>query len=629
MTAVLCAFAAIVLVASILPLRTIAAATSSAEDALCVAAPGNAAGACLARAPPPEDWAKRPHTEAGAATTLPPTSAPMPAQSQAAGKQRRREDLLTQEVEELEAFIKVCEHRIRMLEELQAIVASGHDIPLPEAHRAALQENVPLLSELPLEEQIAPIGSAEDYLVTKAIISQEEPMDFIGFMPLRNPKEEGSSPMVALPPALLVTAQVAGMVKVFTPSGKHTLTFASGHEHPLVQLAVSPSQDEHTVVTADAGGVIRVHKLVVKQVKPVKDEPASPPPQHHRKLSDKVKRETSQHLGPQLNASVQFRMELGMNLASDGAAAHITSFCLPSQQGQQYFVVGDAEGSISVFTKNGTLKAKMSAATVPGSGIEGFYAQPGDLLFWAGSEWGFLDLEKLDVRYIECPGLEGRIVAAAIDEQQQSRIIAADENGSVWVFHVARGRRHCEVEHRFVAAPSGKVVDLASMRGFLLRLEGPGAGDSGAIAALNMSHVQKKRWEVQLPPSSVVWRRGFVLARAWAVHRRKRQGALLALLSRDGREVEVSELLMTVYTPPPDGLSWSKIAMIVGFCIVVLACAAWKFCRPSFIGKGDEESKEKTARHMRSEGDDEGWMGRTTASAEDRTRKTVRFDDEG
>merc|ERR1712048_680060 len=69
--------------------------------------------------------------------------------------------------------------------------------------------------------------------------------------------------------------------------------------------------------------------------------------------------------------------------------------------------------------------------------------------------------------------------------------------------------------------------------------------------AFNNSHIGKKSWEVINSPSPIVWRQIHGPIRSWAVHKKSQlQGDLIALVSQDGREIEIFELLMTVYTPP-------------------------------------------------------------------------------
>jgi len=474
-------------------------------------------------------------------------------------------DLITQEVDELQGFINLCGDRITLLKELQESVSSKHNLSLPESHVRMLQEKLPLLSEAILDEDKAPVASADDYLVTKAVIPQEDPVAFIKFLPLRNPRTSSpaGSSNLAMPSALLVAVQSDGTVRLFSPTGELVHSFSAGHEQPVLHLAVSPSHDEYVVVTGDAGGVIRVHKVNVRQRRLTKEQK-----QQRRNSTDE---KVSQYLGSQVNVTAQFSKQMQVPHGSNGEPAKMTALAMASQQGTKFFVAGDDEGKINVFTKNGTLRAKIDTTTTPGAGIEGLYAHLSSLLFRAGSEWGFIDLERLEVKHVECPKFAGRVTAAIIDSQQSHRVLVADETGTVWIFSV-RNKRDCKIEHRFVKGATKGPIDLASIRGFILGLEqASNAEHPMSLVALNMSHVGKRKHELAQAPSPLVWRKGRPAAIGWAVHKRYQQGDLLAFLSEDGREIEIAELLMQVYTAPSeDSFGNFKLPVIAVAIVLVL-----------------------------------------------------------
>merc|ERR1712061_837151 len=71
--------------------------------------------------------------------------------------------------------------------------------------------------------------------------------------------------------------------------------------------------------------------------------------------------------------------------------------------------------------------------------------------------------------------------------------------------------------------------------------------------------------------SPVVWRKWTAPARAWSVHKRYQQGDLLALLSEDGTEIEVFEMLMQVYQAPVgDTLGNFKLPVFAVAIVLVL-----------------------------------------------------------
>jgi len=484
-------------------------------------------------------------------------------------KRLRKEDLITQEVEELESFMKLSSDRIRLLRELQGIVGSEKgNFSLPDSHMRALREKVPFLSDVTSDVEGVASAAAEDYLVSKAVIPQEDPVSFIKFMPLRNPRassgSSAASSSTAMPSTLLVAVQADSTVRLFTPSGELVLSFSAGHEHPVTHLTVSPSHDEYLLATGDAGGVIRVHKVLVRQRRLTKDER-----QARRNSTDE---KVSQFLGSSVNVSATLQRQMQVPPGSDGEASRVTSLAVASQQGAKYFVAGDGEGKITVFTKNGTLHAKIDATATPGTVVEGLDAHLSSLLFRAGAEWGFVEIDKLEVRHMDCPKFEGRVTAAAIDTQQASRVLLADEQGTVWVFNV-KNKKDCKLELRFPKGAARAPVELASIRGFVLGLQhaDADAGEPATVLAFNVSAASKRSDRPGQSSSAVVWRRTLPPVRGWSVHKRYQQGDLIACLSQDGHEVEIMELLMQVQSAPvSDSFGNFKLPVIAVAVVLVL-----------------------------------------------------------
>eukprot|EP00929_Paragymnodinium_shiwhaense_P017373 TRINITY_DN12654_c0_g1_i1.p1 TRINITY_DN12654_c0_g1~~TRINITY_DN12654_c0_g1_i1.p1 ORF type:complete len:622 (-),score=181.30 TRINITY_DN12654_c0_g1_i1:158-2023(-) len=483
-------------------------------------------------------------------------------------------DLITQEMEELESYIKLCEDRISMLKDVQAIVEAGHDLPLPEPHVRALREKLPLLSEIVVDPESSPTAAPEDFIVTKAVIPQtKEKVLAVKFLPLKAKADSsGSSPGPPLPPAMLVAAQVDGGVRLFLPNGELVHTFSANHAQPVRNLAVSQLPgEEHLVATIDAAGVVLLHRVTVKPKRLTKEEKQA--------LKSGDGDRVSQFLGSQVNVTSHFHGQLQ---APEGdEAPEITALVMTAtQQGSRYIVTGDSKGAISFYTKNGTMKSKLEATTNPESGIEGLVASGGQIFFRAGAEFGFADLEKGQVKHMDCPGFEGKVVAATTDEKSSSRVLVVDEASTVWVFALKASKgqkagadRECRVELRFASGTTKGGVDVASLRGFVLALENGQATGQWSLAMLNMTAAGRRGPGVTSP---VVWRhfRSSPI-RSWAVHKRG-QGDLVAVVSDN--EVEVMELLMSVYTPPAqDSVGGNyKIVLVVVALVGVLGFQFFK-----------------------------------------------------
>merc|ERR1719188_2374998 len=164
-----------------------------------------------------------------------------------------------------------------------------------------------------------PMATAEDFLISKAIIPQEEAVSFVRWLPLRSPRSASSSSTTtsSLPSTLLVAVQADATVRLFTPSGDLVLTFSAGHEHPVVHLAVSQSSDEYLIATGDGDGVIRVHKVTVRQRRLTKDQKQA----RRNSTEDKV----SQYLGSSTNVTMQLYRQMQVPSGSDGESPRMTA----------------------------------------------------------------------------------------------------------------------------------------------------------------------------------------------------------------------------------------------------------------------------------------------------------------
>lgn len=466
----------------------------------------------------------------------------------------QKADLITQEVDELRTLIARCHDRIGLLEDLQDLLSTGHNGPLPDRYARVLQEELPLISEVTSRPERLTSGSADDFLISKRIVVQDVPASFVGFLPLRNPRTSSpsSTAQTALPSVLLVSVHKDGMVSLFTPSGDILHTFYAGHDASVTHLAVSPSHDEYLVATSDTTGVIRVHTVNVRQKRLSKEE-----------KEQASNEQMSTYLGPQVNVTAQFTKSMQVPLGSDGEVPRVTALSMVSLQGTKFFVAGDAEGKVSIFTKNGTLRAKIDATVTPGE-IEDLHGHLNNLLFRAGAEWGFINVEKLDVYHLDCPGFEAIVTAAVTDSQQSSRIVIADEEGTVWSLNV-KDRKHCKVEHTFPKGMTRAPLELASIRGFTLGLELDEGNSTMSLIALNMSVVGRQDG---IP---IVWRATRPLARDWTVHKRQQLGDLIAFLSADGKEIEILELIMQVHTPALAVDSMGNFQLpVIAFAIVLV-----------------------------------------------------------
>eukprot|EP00434_Breviolum_minutum_P033377 symbB.v1.2.029532.t2/scaffold3233.1/size60571/8 len=140
--------------------------------------------------------------------------------------------------------------------------------------------------------------------------------------------------------------------------------------------------------------------------------------------------------------------------------------------------------------------------------VSSINAHLGNVVYVAGHQWGLIDLEKGTARAFHCYKYHGAGVLDAVsDTALQTRVIAADLDGSIWVFSV-RDKRDCKVEHRFPLGATRAPLSLASVRGFVLVME-PLRSFTGKaeVTVLNMTHVGKSWDDPARDVSPISWKR--------------------------------------------------------------------------------------------------------------------------
>lgn len=505
----------------------------------------------------------------------------------------QRHSLLDQEVLELGKLSELYQQRLRLLEDLRRNLGQTGMPGLPRPSAQALLEAVPPIAEqvitgappgparseiieddeeaeeLPSAGNLASASAVGDFIVSKAVVPQEQRVSFIGFLPLRNHRSAAPTPLsqVAMPTVLVVAAQSDGEIRFFTVSGDLAMTYSTGHKKPLIQLAVSPMQDEYMIAAIDETGMMRVHRFLVR--------PRRNPMEQKRRVTNPDEEKISQYLSSPANITVQFQMGMKLpylsdsNISSGSERPHVSTFILTSYQGVKYFVMGDTSGWISIITRNGTLHGR---TRVSNSTVQRVSSHLGNIIFVSEGHWGFVDVDKGTARKYVCKKYEGPpIIDAITDSSMQSRVLAVDQEGTVWVF-LMREKQDCKIEHRFPRSVVRPPVMLSSIRGYVLTLENMRRfGGRSEIMALNMSHVGKGWDDPARDVSPITFRKSGLPVAAWAVQKRYQEGDLVATLSQDGMEIEISELLMQAYQPPPgDTLGNFKLPVFAAAMVLVM-----------------------------------------------------------
>merc|ERR1719387_839730 len=129
---------------------------------------------------------------------------------------------------------------------------------------------------------------------------------------------------------------------------------------------------------------MRIHVVKARPIRLSKEQKQA------RKLSPEEK--ISQYLGSQVNCTLSKDKAFQMPARGNGVPK-ITALIAASQKGSKYFVAGDVEGNINIFTRNGTFKTVAHATNYPG-GVQGLFSMTGSVIYRAGRDVGFVNLDK-------------------------------------------------------------------------------------------------------------------------------------------------------------------------------------------------------------------------------------------
>merc|ERR1719313_2354192 len=171
---------------------------------------------------------------------------------------------------------------------------------------------------------------------------------------------------------MIVAVQQDGPVRLFMPTGELALSFDAGHQHPVTTIAVPGSHEEIFVATADAGGIIRVHKINVRQRRLSKDQK-----QGRRNSTDE---KISQFLGVPVDVTYTLSNNMTMPLADNGEPLAVKSLATGSQSGNKFFVAADVAGNVHTFQRNGTYGRKLNLSIA----VDSLYVHLSNLMFRGG-----------------------------------------------------------------------------------------------------------------------------------------------------------------------------------------------------------------------------------------------------
>jgi len=347
-----------------------------------------------------------------------------------------------------------------VLEDLRAGVLTGKRIELPSAQRQHLEQGSPLMGQVTFDMRHRPISTnVSRHFKSLVQIGGGSEVRFQSFLALKRQ----SAAQKAGPSAVLVTVDASSKLAIWDLEGKALLEdFDLGHGdgRTVSQLALSPSQDNHFVLTADDAGDVRVHNLkivgVQKDKKAAKDE------------QSKERRNT------ELTISTNFSCSFALPPGPGGEQRKLTSVVPVERGSQTFFIAGDHLGGIAVFYRNGTMKGRARISEDPG-GILGMQrAQGQSILFFSAYSFGFFSPSQLDVQYPACTGWNSPLFDIALDPASSSnRVILALADGDVIVFSTTSGKsKVCDLALKFPHV-SSLPFKLHAFKGHIMGLPTP------------------------------------------------------------------------------------------------------------------------------------------------------------
>eukprot|EP00933_Yihiella_yeosuensis_P041016 TRINITY_DN35452_c0_g1_i1.p1 TRINITY_DN35452_c0_g1~~TRINITY_DN35452_c0_g1_i1.p1 ORF type:complete len:591 (+),score=131.91 TRINITY_DN35452_c0_g1_i1:129-1901(+) len=350
---------------------------------------------------------------------------------------------------------------LQALEEIRAGILTGRRVELPSAHRQHLEKGSPLISEVTFDARHRPVSTnVSRHFQNKMTIAPDMEVRLHAFLSLKRASPGAAKNAV---PALLILIGAKSELAVYNLEGEALLTdFDLGHGdgRKVVFMELSPTQENHFVVTVDDQGGIRIHnlKIIAKREKKEEEEGAA--------AKDKVVR----------TMHVTANFSTAFTLSKSALAENRKLNCIiPVERGvQTFFVAGDSLGGISVFLRNGTLKGRARVTEDPG-GVKGLQrAQGQSVLFYSSHAFGFFSPSQVDVQYPPCTGWNSPLYDLAMEVgHSQGRVLLALSDGDVLVYATQRGKsKACDLTLKFPHV-SMLPYKLNSFRGHVMALSSP------------------------------------------------------------------------------------------------------------------------------------------------------------
>eukprot|EP00438_Fugacium_kawagutii_P022319 Skav221790 [mRNA] locus=scaffold4067:104399:111491:- [translate_table: standard] len=343
---------------------------------------------------------------------------------------------------------------LQALEEIRGGILSGRRIELPSAQRQAwisphltplcqhLERGSPMISEVTFDARHTDCNAVKLCHWVLQILSNnifkchvfvfancDERITEVqqhAFLHLK--KSPGSKAPMLAPPA-----PPRSKLSIYSLENEPLLDrFDLGHEGKVMQLELSPTQDEnHFVVSVGEDNDVRVHNIKegLKVVcKCMKEQGAEKDDEQKEKPKDKDISEFQD--ARMLNVTASLATQFSLSHGDLEEAQELTRTEDAKKRGSQtFFIAGDSLGGVSVFFRNGTMRGRVRVTEDPG-GVKGLIrAQAGQqqVLFYSSHAFGFFSPSQVELQYPPCTGWN-------------SRVLLALQDGDILVYATTRGK---------------------------------------------------------------------------------------------------------------------------------------------------------------------------------------------
>eukprot|EP00435_Cladocopium_sp_Y103_P032276 s3077_g8.t1 len=357
---------------------------------------------------------------------------------------------------------------LHALEEIRGGILSGRRVELPSAQRQHLERGSPMISEVTFDARHRPVSTnVSRHFQSQRIIAADLEVQHHAFLHLK--KSPGSKSASAL----LVLLDSQSRLSIYSLENEPLLDrFDLGHEGKVMQLELSPTQENHFVVTVGEDNDVRVHniKIIAKKQKP--DSPKEQGSEKDEEPKEKPKDKDARMLNVTASLASHFSLSHG-ELEEEKLNGRV--FEIGQRGSQTFFIAGDSLGGISVFFRNGTMRGRVRVTEDPG-GVKGLIRAQGQqqVLFYSSHAFGFFSPSQVDLQYPPCTGWNSPLYDLAMEPGYSTgRVLLALQDGDVLVYATTRGKsKACDLALKF---PHVSVLPfkLHSFRGHVMAVATP------------------------------------------------------------------------------------------------------------------------------------------------------------